>query len=507
MPAEIAELTLDEIAARIPDDATIALTGAGIFLEPDEIFAAIERRFLETGHPRNLTLVHALGIGDTGDSGMNRFAHEGMVACVIGGHWSWSKPMQELARDNKIEAYSFPAGAISTLLREIGAKRPGAITRIGLGTFADPRVSGGRCNARAGRDLVEVVTFDGIEYLRYKPLKIDIAIVRGTAADPRGNITFHREPADLDAYAVALAAHNCGGTVYAQVEYRHEGRILPARMARLPGILVDAVAVTPDARKTYLDGYDAHLAGEVPTNPNGAAEMEMPTGVRRLIAERAAKEITARRANGDGRPCSVNFGYGIPGGIPALLHARDAADYWGTIEQGIHNGRMMDGPMFGSARDADAIIPSIDQFDFYSGGGIDMAFLGMGEMDEHGNVNVSMIGDLLVGPGGFVDITQTAREVVFCGTFEAKGLKVATGDGGSLTIERYGDVAKLVRAVRHITFSGPQARVNGQQVLYVTERAVFRLGPEDVELIELAPGIDLQRDVLDRMEFRPTVRL
>ena len=496
---DVQVLNAEEFATRIPDGATVALTGSGIFLEADHLFSALEASFLSSGHPRDLTIVHALGIGDGAGSGLGRFAHKGMVRRVIGGHWSWSPAMQTLAREGHIAAYSLPAGVISTLLRESGANRPGVITRIGLGTFADPRISGGRCNEQARDELVELVSFDGHEYLRYKPLKVDIALVRGSESDCRGNVSLHREPADLDVYAVALAAHNSGGRVYAQVESMRKSRALPARLVRLPGVLIDGVVLCPNARKTYLSGYDPHISGEAPIEDrDDAAASDTPTGIRRLIAQRALQEL--------GNARSANFGYGIPGGIPALLKQARTADYWGTVEQGIHNGHMLDGPMFGSARDADAIVSSIDQFDFYSGGGIDVAFLGMGEMDEEGNVNVSKMGDRLVGPGGFVDITQTARKVVFCGTFEAKGLDVAIKDGGSIAILQAGEVPKLVRKVEHITFSGAQARKNGQEVLYITERAVFRLGAQGVELIEVTNGVDLKRDVLSRMGFYPIVR-
>jgi propionate CoA-transferase len=496
----VEKLQVSEIASRIFDGATIALTGSGIFLEADEVFAAIEATFLATGSPRDLTLVHALGIGDGRDSGLSRFAHEGMVRRVIGGHWSWSPSMQKLAADNLIEAYAFPAGEISNLLREIGAGRPGLITRIGLGTFADPRRDGGRCNAAAQESLVELLSIDGREYLRYKPIRIDFALIRATESDARGNLTLHREPADLDCHSVALAAHNCGGRVYAQVESIRERRGLHARLVRVPGVLVDGVAVVPESRKTYLPKYEPRISGEAPLSDRvSTAELEMPSGIRRIIAERALREL------GDAR--SVNFGFGIPGGIPALAAAAGRATYWGTVEQGIHNGEMLDGPMFGSARDPDAIIASNDQFDFYSGGGIDMAFLGMGEMDAAGNVNVSMIGGRLVGPGGFVDITQTARKVVFCGAFEAKGLAVESDVDGRLRIVKGGEVPKLVKEVEHVTFSGAQAKADSQAVLYITERAVFRLDADGVALVEISPGVDLQRDVLDRMAFLPIVRL
>jgi propionate CoA-transferase len=489
-----------EVAAAIFDGATIALTGSGIFLEADEIFAAIEQSFLRTGHPRDLTLVHALGIGDGRDSGLSRFAHEGMVRRVIGGHWSWSPRMQKLAADNLIEAYSFPAGAISNLMREIGARRPGLITQIGLGTFADPRHDAGRCNDAARDSLVEMIVIDGRDYLRYKPIKLDFALIRATESDARGNLTLHREPADLDCHAVALAAHSCGGKVFAQVESVRDRRGLHARLVRVPGVLIDGVVLAPESRKTYLPSYEPSISGEAPLGGGlFPLELEMPTGIRRIIAERALIELRGAR--------SVNFGFGIPGGIPALAAVGGQTNYWGTVEQGIHNGEMLDGPMFGAARDPDAIIASNDQFDFYSGGGIDMAFLGMGEMDAAGNVNVSKIGGRLVGPGGFIDITQTARKVVFCGTFEAKGLEVEKCADGSLRITRPGEVPKLVKKVEHVTFGGAQARTNCQEVVYITERAVFRLDSDSVALVEVARGIDLKRDVLDRMGFVPAVRL
>ncbi|MDE3177046.1 MAG: acyl CoA:acetate/3-ketoacid CoA transferase [Pseudomonadota bacterium] len=500
MARNVERLQPAEIAARIFDSATIALTGSGIFLEADEIFAALESSFLTTGRPRDLTIVHALGIGDGRGSGLSRFAYAGMVRRVIGGHWSWSPRMQQLAQTNAIEAYAFPAGAISNLLREIGAKRPGLITRIGLGTFADPRLDGGRCNAAARDELVELIEIAGQPYLRYKPMRIDFAFIRATESDSHGNLTSHREPADLDSHAVALAAHNCGGRVFAQVESMRDRRTLHARLVRVPGVLVDGVLIAPHSRKTYLPNYEPRISGEAPLGAKDAASAsELPTGIRRIIAQRALAELRDAR--------SVNFGFGIPGGIPALAAATREVDYWGTVEQGIHNGEMLDGPMFGSARDPDAIISSNDQFDFYSGGGIDVAFLGMGEMDQAGNVNVSKIGGRLVGPGGFVDITQTARKVVFCGAFEAKGLSVEQDAAGALRILAPGELPKLVAKVEHVTFSGAQARANGQEVLYITERAVFRLDPDGVALVEAAPGLDLQRDILARMEFAPLIRL
>lgn len=492
------QVAAEAAAAEIADGATIAVAGSGGgILEPDVVLAAIEARFLATGHPRDLTIVHALGIGNGKGSGIGRFAHEGMVRRVIGGHWSWAPAMQRLAAEDRIEAYTLPAGAIMQLVREIGAGRPGLITHIGLGTFADPEHGGGRCNRRTTEDIVERIVIDGRAYLRYRPFPIDVGIVRGSEADPHGNITLVHEPADIDCFTVAMAARTSGGLVIAQVKAARETGIVPARLARIPGVLVDRVVLAPSQRQCVLAEDDRTLSGELHPGDE-TPHLETPTGVRRIVAERAARELKPG--------ASVNFGYGMPGGIPGLMAESGRFDaYWGSVEQGIHNGFMLDGDMFGAARYPQAIVSSLDQFDFYSGGGVDIAFLGMGELDRAGNVNVSMLGPSLVGPGGFVDITQGARKVVFCGTFEAKGLDVAVTDG-RLDIRTPGSVPKLVEQVRHITFSGARARETGQEVLYVTERAVFRLVPEGLELIEIAPGIDLADDVLSRMRFEPIVR-
>jgi acyl CoA:acetate/3-ketoacid CoA transferase len=465
----------DFMAAAIFDGATVVLSGSGGGLvEADHITEAIERRFLATGHPRDLTLIHALGIGDGVKSGISRFAHEGMVKRVIGGHWTWSRPMQKLAREGRIEAYTLPAGVIQTLIREAGAGRHGLVTHIGLDTFADPRHGGGRVNARAREDLVEVVTLGGKELLWYKPFAIDFAIVRGTTADMQGNLTSREEPADIDAFAAALAAHNSGGRVFAQVRDVSATPITPARAVTVPGVLVDDICVCADQKQTTAAGYDPAISGELPA-PDTRTPPPLPTGIRYIIAKRAD-------------------------GIPAVAHEEGVDISWTVIEQGSHNGELLGGDLFGATRHASAILKSNDQFDLFSGGGIDIAFLGMGELDAQGNVNVSWLGENIVGPGGFVDITQRTRKVVFCGAFEAKGLEVELEDG-EVRIRRHGRVPKLVQQVRHITFSGKRARADGQHVIYVTERAVFELTADGLQLTELAPGVDLVRDVLERMPF------
>jgi acyl CoA:acetate/3-ketoacid CoA transferase len=493
--------TADECAAMVPDEAVMAVAGSGGGLvEPDALLAAVEARFLKTGHPNNLTIVHALGIGARGQRGISRLAHPGMVKRVIGGHWTWSPQMQALAREEEIEAFTLPAGAIMLLMREIGAGRPGLFTHVGLGTFADPRHGGGACNERARKaePLVELMEFDGEEKLRYKPFKVDVGIIRGSDIDDRGNLSTFREAADIDVTGVALAAHNSGGVVLAQAQRKvARGDLIP-RSVTVPGVLVDAALLDPEQPQTHaMPGYDQSLYSEAARASAEAEPEPLPTGIRRIIASRAAKELKAG--------CSVNFGFGIPGGIPALL--RDDGrldDVWISVEQGMHNGQLLDGDLFGAARHPDAMVSSLAQFDFYSGGGLDVACLGMAEMDRHGNVNVSRLGPNVVGPGGFVDITQNAKKVVFCGTFEAKGSRVdITGTG--LAIREHGQIQKLVSDVAEISFSADYAKRHGRTVIYVTERAVFRLVEAGIELFEIADGVDLEQDVLARMAFRPAV--
>ncbi len=487
-------MTADRAAALVRDDTAVAVTGGGGGLvEPDTLLAAIEKRFLETGSPRNLTLVHALGLGDRERRGTNRFAHEGMVKRVIGGHWVWSPRMQQLARDEKIEAYVFPAGVITQLMREIGARRPGLFTHVGLGTFVDPRLEGGKLNARAREDLVRLIRIGGRDILHYQPFPVGAACLRGTSADPEGNVSFEEEGAVLDAYALALAAHNCGGKVLAQVRQAVDYGSLGPRSVQLPAAIVDAVVVDPDQQQSYAGGYDPSLSGQRRIAANAPAPG--PLNERLVIARRAERELRENAV--------VNYGFGIPDAVAKIVAAKgETGRYYQTIEHGAHGGTLLEGNLFGFARNPDAVIPSTEQFDFYSGGGLDIAFLGMGEADAAGNVNVSKLGGATVGTGGFIDIAQNARKVVFCGTFEAKGAKLRCG-GGRLRIERHGKVRKLVERAAQITFSGAEAVRAGQEVVYVTERAVFRLTAEGMALDEIAPGIDLQADVLERMGFVP----
>ncbi len=489
---------LSSLLSSLTDGATVAISGAGGgLLEPEAIFQHFESSFLSGGKPRNLTLVHALGLGNRKDTGTNRFAYEGMVKRVIGGHWIWSPRMLRLAQENKIEAYCLPSGAIANLFREIGAKRPGLFTHVGLGTFVDPRLGGGRCNAITREDIVELLQIDGQDVLRYRPFPVDVAIVRGTFADERGNISASEEPADLDSYSIALAAKNTGGIVIAQVrELAGPGRIRP-REVSIPGNLVDFVFLAPDQPQTYHGGYDLALAGLGAREKPSAGEAA-PDVIRQIVARRAAKELV--------KGATINFGFGMSSGVAELVVAEGrSGDFWFTIEQGIHGGDLLTGDMFGIAANPTVILSASEQFDLYSGGGLDQTFLGLAEMDGVGNVNVSHFGGQISGPGGFIDISQGAKNIVFCGSFDAKGSRIDV-DNGKLVILDHGRVAKLVEAVAGITFSGTEAVKREQRVRYITERAVFALTPQGVELIEYAPGVDVRADILDRMQFAPIVR-
>ena len=501
-----------QAVALIRDGDTVGLMGGGGgLMEASCLFEAVQARFLATQQPRRLTVVHALGIGDKKTKGMNCFAHEGLVKRVIGGHWVWSPTMQRLAQEEKIEAYILPGGVSSQLMREIAAGRPGLFTHVGLGTVCDPRQGGGKMNASARDDLVELAHIDGRDYLRYKPFPIHVALVRASAADEDGNISFEHEAANLDAQSLALAARNSGGTVIVQVKERLPRGALKAREVRIPSAWVDAIVVDPDQAASYDIPFDTALSGELTGLERTASERadhaaeiaaaQVDFSERQAVARRAAVELFN---TGKARPV-VNYGVGVPDAVAKLIAARDEQHrVYQTIEHGTYGGTLMDGVLFGYARNATAMLDAATQFDFYAGGGLDVAFLGFGELDAEGNVNVSKLGGLTVGPGGFIDIAQNARKVVFCGTFAAKGVKLQTGDG-QMRVLKHGSVKKLVQQVDQITFSGAQSRVRGQQVLYLTERASFRLTEAGVELFEIAPGIDLQRDVLDQMEFEPRV--
>ena len=443
-------------------------------------------------------MVFCAGQGDLKDRGLNHFGHKGLLKRVIGGHLRLIPKIQQLIIDNEVEGYNMSQGIISQLFRDIAAKRPGHLTHVGLNTFDDPRLGGGKCNQRTTEDLIELISLHGKEYLLYKSFPVHFALLRGTTADENGNISNENEALSVEVLQIAQAVYNSGGKVFVQVE-----RIVPAgsidpKHVKIPGLYVDSLVVTQrpeNHMQTFLRQFNPAYCSR--PEADAASIPLLPFSERKVVCRRAALELKANTV--------VNLGIGMSEGVSSIAYEEGLFDgICLTVESGPIGGVPAGGLDFGCSSFPQAIIWQPEQFDFYQGGGIDEAFLGMAQVDEAGNVNVSKFGSKLAGCGGFIDITQNAKEVVFCGTFTAGGLQIDFSDG-KVTILKEGKNKKFVRQVEQITFAAKNALTNAQPVLFVTERAVFRLLPEGLTLTEIAPGIVPERDIFPQMDFLPRI--
>lgn len=486
-----------EAAAEIADGSVVYFGGSGGgHGVAEDVIEAIRDRFREKAAPTGLTVASTVSIGDWKETGFNHFADPRLVRAVINGGLNNCPKLSLLAADDAIEVHTLPQGVLAQLARDRAAGRPGLLTKVGLGTFVDPRQTGGRQSPRTHRSLVELVEVGGEEFLLYRAFPIDVTVIRGTTADEAGNVSMEEEAFLGEAFSLAMAARRNGGIVIAQVKRLAAAGSLGARTVEVPGRLVDFVVVSPDQRQTYAAAYNPAFAGTMRLPDSEITPL--PFDIRKVIARRAAMELAPGMM--------VNLGFGMSNGISAV--AAEEGLYRAitlTVEQGIIGGVPAGGNNHGAGVNFDMLAHHPDQFDFYDGGGLDIAFLSFAEVDREGNVNVSRYGRMINGPGGFINISQGAKRVAFLGTLTTGGLDVAPDGVGALDIRREGSVKKWVEKVQQVTFNGPLAAERGQPVVYITDRAVFRLTKEGIVLSEVAPGIDTKRDVLDRIGFRVRV--
>jgi propionate CoA-transferase len=490
-------ITADEAANLIEDGMTVAFGTMGLAGWAEEVAQAVEKRFLKTGRPRNLNVVQGCNAGDRAERGITRWGHEGLIKRWTGAHIGFSPGICRLIEENKLEAYCIPQGVIINLWRDIAAGRPGMLSRIGLGTFIDPRVEGGKMNDVTTEDVYRIVELDGEEYIFYKSFPVDVALIRGTAVDENGNLTLDNDGMFMEQLQVAEAAKNTGGIVIAQAEYLAKAGSLHPKKVKVPGILVDYIVIATDKRacfQTEVQYFEPSFSGDLKV-PLGSLPV-LPLDADKIIVRRAAVELVPDAV--------VNLGVGIAASVASVAAEEGVSDAITlTTEAGVIGGVPAGGQDFGQAYNPEAIIEHNAMFDYYDGGGLDLAFLGLAQADAEGNVNVSKFGRPM-GPGGFINITQNAKKLVFTGTFTSGGLEAEVKDG-KIRILREGRHRKFKTAVEQITFSGKYARAAGRYVLYVTERCVFALRPEGLALVEIAPGIDLEKDILAQMDFKPVI--
>ncbi len=490
-------ITADEAAKLIKNGDTITTSGFVASAIPEALNKAVEKRFLETGEPKNLTYVYCGSQGNRDGRGAEHYAHEGMLKRFIAGHWATIPAMGKLALENKIEAYNVSQGSLCHLFRDIAAHKPGTFTKVGLGTFIDPRNGGGKINDITKEDIIELMNIKGEDYLFYPAFPLNVAMIRGTYADEKGNITFEKEVSPLEGTSVCQAVKNSGGIVIVQVEKVVKAGTLDPRMVKVPGIYVDYVVVADpaDHQQTLDCEYDSALSGEQ-RRPEVVSEL-LPLSAKKIIGRRGAVELE--------KDVAVNLGVGAPEYVASVANEEGIGDFMTlTVEGGAVGGVPAGGIRFGSAYNPEALLDQGYQFDFYDGGGLDLCYLGLAECDEKGNINVSRFGPRIAGCGGFINITQNTHKVFFCGTFTAGGLKVKVVDG-KVVIEQEGKQKKFLKAVEQVTFNGDIALKNKQEVMYITERCVFLLKEDGMHLSEIAPGIDLQTQILDMMDFTPII--
>ncbi|MDD5938511.1 MAG: 3-oxoacid CoA-transferase [Clostridiales bacterium] len=489
-------ITAEEAASWVKDGMTITTSGFVASQMPEALNKAVEKSFLETGHPCDLTLFYAAAQGNRDGSGADHFAHKGMLKRVIGGHYNMAPELGKMIINNELEGYNLPQGTLSQLFRDIAANKLGTLTHVGLNTFADPRIEGGKLNDITKEDIVEVVDVLGEERLLYKARKVDIAFIRGSIADENGNVTLEHECCTNEATSIAAAARNSGGKVVVQVEKVVQNGSVDPKLVKIPGIYVDALVVCEnkvDHAQCQGEEYDGAMTGDFRV-PLGSLDYPKMSA-KKIIGRRAAMELEPDKV--------VNLGIGIPEYISMVANEEGIGDYMTlTVEAGPIGGVPQGGNKFGGSVNVEAILDQPYQFDFYDGGGVDLAFLGLAQADKDGNINVSKFGPRIAGCGGFINITQNAKKVFFCGTFTAGGFKSHVEDG-KLVIDQEGKEQKLIDTVEQITFSGKYAVKTGQPVKYITERAVFELRADGMYLIEVAPGIDVKTQILDLMGFEP----
>ena len=493
-------MSAEEAVALIPDGATIGSVGFLMAGVAEEIWLEIGKRFDREEHPKDIGVVWASGIGDGETRGMNHICKEGLLTRAVGGHYGLIKKMAPLLNGNKMTAYNLPQGVISQMFREMAGGRPGVVSHVGLGTFVDPDHGGGKVNSVTTKDIVQKIHLNGKPYLFYEAQKFDIAIIRGTEADENGNVSMRNEILTLENLSCAMAARNNGGMVIVQVEKIVKNGTISPKDVKVPGILVDVVVQVKDPKNHMQTGNTQYN------------ENFLRNGVKIQVTQQEPmkldiKKAVARRCAMQAKPTQriMNFGIGYPEAVATVMKEEGIEEFFSpSVEPGLIGGSAQGGLDFGAAINPEAIIDEPYQFDFYDGGGVDCTFLGMAECDGDGNLNVSKFGPRIPGCGGFIDISQNSKECVFCGTFTADGLKVEIKDG-KVSILQEGAVKKFITKVEQITFNGKLESLKNKKITLVTERAVFELTPEGPVLTEIAPGINLEKDILGQMEFSPII--